>query len=274
MPFHLLAHERFDDGLRRIAREQLDIVVGHLDDDAMPFDDKVHSVRMRCKKLRGLLRLPQPVMGAAFEVEDHRFRDAARQLAVHRDGAVRSETAQAMGESAEAAAARRADESAAVLTRARHAMTDCRRAVDDWPMEVRDFADVAPGFSRTAHRAADAWLAAQRNPADAVFHRLRKWTKYHWYQVRILQPLDRPGLRERRSRLRRLQLVLGKAHDAAVLQAAEEAGAHPDAVLLESTIRHKEALYRKATRLGRRVFATRVDELVAGLARGSVGWVD
>ena len=77
MPFYLLDREPLATGLRRIAHEQIAIALRDLGDDDLPLHQRLHSLRSRTKKMRGLLRLPGPLMGAAFEIEDRRVHAAA-----------------------------------------------------------------------------------------------------------------------------------------------------------------------------------------------------
>ena len=92
VPFYIRQHEPIAPALRRIAHEQIGIALGKFADDAVPADQQVHSLRARCKKMRGLLRLPRPLMGDAFDVEDQRFRAAGKLLGVHRETEVLTRT--------------------------------------------------------------------------------------------------------------------------------------------------------------------------------------
>jgi CHAD domain-containing protein len=79
------------DGVRRIAVEQISAMLGEIDDASLGRDETVHQLRKRCKKLRGLVRLVRP----GFEddrSENATFRDAARGLSALRDADVLIET--------------------------------------------------------------------------------------------------------------------------------------------------------------------------------------
>src|SRR5215475_2007881 len=54
-------------------------------DRSRPDDERIHSIRKRCKKLRGLLRLVRPSLGDTYERENAYFRDVARALSPLRD---------------------------------------------------------------------------------------------------------------------------------------------------------------------------------------------
>ena len=151
-------------------------------------------------------------------------------------------------------------------------LVECLEDVEYWPLEIDGFVDIGPGFARTYRKCIEAWEQVLRDPGDEQFHRLRKWTKYHWYQVRILERLCKQELRERRERLRKLQVDLGDAHDLYSLQTILLSKAEPDMLLLERAIARKHELYADALKQGEGVFATSVDDLVARCAAWWVEW--
>src|SRR6056297_195459 len=94
MGYVLERDESVEDGVRRIAREQLDDAVDDLenliDDDPA---DAVHDVRKRCKKVRGLVRLVRPSLGEdTYRVANDTARDAGRHLSDLRDATALMET--------------------------------------------------------------------------------------------------------------------------------------------------------------------------------------
>ena len=157
MPFYLFKNEPIAQGLRRIAREQ--IVIGLRDsvDAALPAPEGVHSLRIRCKKLRGLLRLPQPLMGEVFTLEDHRIRNIARRLAENRDRDVIAKTIASFDGSDLQPYTEPNPVSQQDMEWAREALKKCLDAVDDWPLDLNGFYDIAPGFARTYRKTLRAW---------------------------------------------------------------------------------------------------------------------
>jgi CHAD domain-containing protein len=272
MTFHLLKHETIPDGLRRIAKEQIGAAIDYIDDDAMPMNTKVHSLRKSCKKMRGLLRLAKPLSGEALEIEDQRFRAAAKCLAAYRDTDVYTKTIESLVGRDAATKSLPSEISEGAIQESRNILTACLEDVENWPLELYGFVDIGPGFARTYRKCTNAWEEALRDPEDDKYHRLRKWSKYHWYQIRILERLNKSELRKRRKHVRKLQLDLGDAHDLFMLQSILASDADPDMQLLERAISRKHELYANALKLGHRVFATSVDELVADCATWWVQW--
>ena len=267
MPFYLLKNEPIAQGLRRIAREQIITGLGDSADDEIPVSQGVHSLRIRCKKLRGLLRLPQPLMGEAFALEDQRIREAARRLSENRDREVIARTIATFDGSDWQPDSEQYSVSRQDLEWPRRILTNCLDAIDDWPLDLHGFYDIAPGFARTYRKSVGAWQRLVALQSDHNFHRLRRWGKYHWYHIRILERLNKPVLRKRRKKLRKLQLTLGDAHDLALLQAFLCAKENTDERMLEQVTARKKELYAQANKTGRAIFSVPVSDLVADLSR-------
>jgi len=267
MPFYLKKNEPIDRGLRRIAREQIDIALENFRDETMPQHRQVHGLRTRCKKMRALIRLIELPMGEAFLAEDRQFHAAGKALNAHREREVLERTMQSVSGASNQAVDPPDPAAPEAIEQALAILSKCRRSVDHWPLRIDGFADIAPGFSRTYRKSIYAYREALQSPTDQNFHQLRKWVKYHWYHVRMLERLNKPKIRKQRKRLRKLHLILGDAHDLAVLQAVMEARESPDETLLNETIDRKNQLYADAIRMCGKIFARSADALIADYAR-------
>jgi hypothetical protein len=267
MSFYILNDESLAPGLRRIAHEQIGKVLGALADDSVPVENKVHAVRTCCKKMRSLLRLARPVMGETYKAQDRNLRSAAKRLAGHRDSDVVAKTIALLGGSVNADHAASQTVPAEAIEASGSILRECDATVDGWPLDIGGFDDIAPGFAWTYGKCLDAWGAVGHQPSDEAFHKLRRFTKYHWYQVRILERLNREAIHERRESLRKLQLALGDAHDIVLLQEAFATQRDPDTALLQRAIERKEALYAEAISLCEVVYAPSADDLVADFSR-------
>ena len=265
MPFHLFKHEDPNAGLRRVALEQIDIAVDGFADNTIPLGRKVHSLRARCKKLRGMLRLVRPMLGdEVYKDQDAQYRAAAKELAGSRDRDVALKTLGTLGIETESHG--HADVPADSVTRSLEILSACRAAVDAWPLAVAGFDELAPGFSRTYTKCLDAWAAVQLDPTDLNYHQLRKNAKYHWYHVRVLERINKKKIRERRHKLRDLQLTLGDAHDLYMLQSFLRGNTDYALSLYEQATARKHALYGRGAELASSVFAQTADEIEAEYA--------
>jgi CHAD domain-containing protein len=253
------------EGLQRIAREQIARVMHDFSDEQCAIEERVHSLRARCKKLRALLLLPGPLMGAAFAVEDDRLRTAGKRLGAVRDAHSRAQRMRALGAPG-LLHAPYSDEDAAAVEQSLADLRMTLAAIDDWPLPVHGFCDIAPGFARTYRNCVDSWSSLRQEASDANYHRLRKWTKNHWYQVRILERINRSTLRDRREGLRRLGALLGDAHDLVVL--LETSQGSIDGKLTTEAKRRKKKLYARAQKSAQKLFASHPDALLADMA----GW--
>ena len=272
MPFHLIRHEPVPAGLRRIALEEIDIVLSMFAEKALPVGEKVHALRSRCKKLRSLLRLPRSVMGEAFTVESRRFRAAARELAGHRDSDVAAKVLSSFNGYGNGLVASGNEVPAEDIDRALVMMRTARDAVDRWPIDDCDFTILSAGCGKTYRTCLRKWHDLLANPNDESFHRCRKWTKYHWYQVRLLEGMNTSELRLRRARLRKLQMFLGDAHDIVLVQHFLAAHEFRDADLLARLLDRKQELYDQALDIGHQVYAVSERDLLATLSRWWRDW--
>lgn len=229
--------ESVESGLKRIVREQIDRALAELADPAMDRHDAVHQVRKRCKKIRGLLRLVRPAFKPDFAAENAWYRDAARELAWVRDAQSILETHLRLadrfgGQLDEHAVAQvsawlserrdRATADAAALDAAverfRSRMVDGRRRVAGWTLTASGFDAVAGGLAKTYARGRRAMKTAYEAADTVHFHDWRKRVKYHWYHLRLLQPVNPALVKAQRDQADRIGERLGEEHDLALLR--------------------------------------------------------
>jgi CHAD domain-containing protein len=237
MTYRFKRKESVEEGIRRIATEQIDRALYEIDDDALDRHETVHQLRKRCKKLRALARLVRPAFPDYGRVNAI-FRDAARELSYLRDAHVVVETFDHLIERFEATVDAEAfrgvrDKLAehrdthgsdgegieSPIARFRDTMVATRTEIADWTLRTDGGRVVAAGASMTYKRARKAMGMAEDTPSTAVFHEWRKRMKYHWYHARLLKGcwpgLLKPWARE----AGRMSDLLGDEHDLAVLHA-------------------------------------------------------
>jgi CHAD domain-containing protein len=279
MSYRLYFNETLDDGLPRIAAEQVDRAIAELGGNGTDLAGAVHQVRKRCKKIRGLLRLFRGSLPAAYSQENAWFRDLARSLSSARD-------AQAMLECLDSlCAAFSQDLETDAFASVRHALEARRAATQhdaDLPQRVQDtaaklqdargrvlgwrpdqggFPAVEPGLSRTYRRARKALHASYRKPTPEQFHEWRKRVKYHWYHLRLLRELWPAPMKALAAESKQLADILGDDHDLAVLQETllqeHDALGEQDEIdaLVALAERRQGQLRAQAQTLGWRLFA-------------------
>ena len=265
--------------VRRLLRRQLDNALADLaEPGALGLEETVHDVRKRCKKVRGVIRLVRPGLGAEYRRANAEVRDAARELSSLRDahamlGAFDHVIAATHGDRLPGDAlervragllrhaARAAPADAAVLLeRARDHLARVRERIDRWAPDD-DVAIVLAGLTDNYRRGRRAFRHALDHPTDEALHEWRKRAKYGWHHVQLLHPVAPSVLGPMAKRLKDLSDGLGDDHDLAVLRATILAaprdfggrGAVDQAVALIDGVRAD--LQDRCNRLGARLYA-------------------
>jgi len=220
-PFRLDRRTAPPRAVRRVALAHLDYALAGLErGDARA----VHEARKTCKRLRALLRLLRPALGAAaYRLENRALRDAGRALAQNRDATVRVQTARALAAKNPALNpltrqlhARPRPITGAALRDARRRLRAERERVALWILEDLSAGALLAGLLAGYGRARRAHRHARRRGSAAALHEWRKQVKYHGYQGELLAPLWLE-LGRRGKRIERLGEQLGWHHDLDVL---------------------------------------------------------
>jgi CHAD domain-containing protein len=282
--FRLHRGEDTGDGIRRIARGQLDRASGELDAGTGmrgDLDGAVHETRKAFKRLRALVRLSRDALGDdVYRRENRIFRDAGRKLSGARDAAVLVETLDgltaryrdeldhdafrglrdALASEAAAASSALSDDRTAV-DQVEGTLEAARRRVGGWPLpDDGGPAVLEPGFERIYRRGRRALKAARKDSDTECLHELRKRAKDLWHAAQVLRPAAPKAMKQLARRAHALSDVVGDDHDLAVLRGAARerhaALAPGELALLEGLIARRRArLQRRALARGRRVYA-------------------
>ncbi len=231
MEYTLGPEESTLSGIRRVAREQLEGALLELRVSGEPVDARIHSVRKRMKKLRGLLRLVELSMDEdAFDRENDCFRSVANQLASARRAAALIGSLDALfarGGNDVEAAAREAFRARLVEERdraveavhgerhedARGALELALARLDEWPLTGDGWELVAGGFQKSYSRGRRSFRRAMRDTTAENLHEWRRWAKYHWYHLRLLSRVWPAVMNARSKTVDELGEILGAEHD-------------------------------------------------------------
>ena len=265
-------------GLQRTAVDQIDKAIAEIDDGDLDAQEKVHQVRKRCKKLRGLMRLVRPTF-AAYGRENRTFRDAAKELSHVRDSQVAIETydnligcyADQVDKSAFSSIRRRLVDRRRQthggrdldrkLAEVRKTMTESRGRAEAWTINAEGFEALAGGLGKTYKRARNAMKRAEDDRESAKLHEWRKRIKYHWYHARLVRDMWPEVVGAHRDAADELAELLGDHHDLAVLRHTllEEPDAFGDLAALEAFVglieRRQAVLEVHGFALGRKLLA-------------------
>ena len=130
-----------------------------------------------------------------------------------------------------------------------------------WPLDGLNWKQICGAVCKIYRRGQRALATAIDDPDTENFHAWRKRVKDVWYQLRILQPLNRTVLEEMARDAEVLGELLGNEHDLDFLWARLERECGDEALARELAQLHKligkrcKKLRRDALELGRRFYA-------------------
>jgi CHAD domain-containing protein len=274
--YRLARTEFVPDGMRRIARGQLDLCIEGLERQPnRKLDESVHDTRKRLKRLRASLRLQRAAIGDdTYRRENVALRDTGRKLSAPRDAAVLVETlddltrrfsdelpAQDVAplrerlESAHEQAVTELADDEATIARVRAELEDARTRSAAWTYDVGTFEALRPGLERIYRRGRKRMRAAAAETTDESLHEWRKRSKDLWHALQIVRPASPKRLKRLAKQAHDLSDLLGDDHDLAVLRGHVERrrGAWRTA-LLAVIDRRRAALQHDAFQLGAKVY--------------------
>lgn len=286
MAYRFKLAEPFEEGCKRIAREQIERAQCQLKETADPII-AVHETRKSLKRLRALLRLIRPSLGeSAFHEENAQVREIARILSSARDRHVLLETVAKL----EAASARKGlgqavrdvlnatngeqgpIVEAAAMRQAHGRLAEAKRRFARLRLAGHGFEIVGPGLEASYRRARRAFRAAYAELTDESFHEWRKGAQQHWRHMILLSRAWPACLNARVSESRRLSQLLGDDHDLVLLMAcvrselAERIGGE-QASMIERLARQRQQVLRSiAHPTGLRLFAEGANSLHCRMA--------
>lgn len=279
MSYRLKPDKTVQKNTRRIAREQIDKAIAEINDPELDRHEAIHQIRKRCKKLRGLVRLVRPELGKAYQRENARFRDIARNLAGMRDEQSMIEALERLLVTQEdnerssydpvldilrtkrdAVAASTQQDPGSLLAEARQALEKARGATGRWRLSADGFQAIR-GLDKTYERGRMDARNAFETEAVSDFHEWRKRVKYHSHHLQLLGPLwprvNKAWLRESKT----LADILGNDHDLALLDALLEsegdqlAESHTRQCLQTIIRKEQQHLRKEAWEISQRLYA-------------------
>jgi CHAD domain-containing protein len=278
MGFRLKLREPLPDGLKRVFREQIDSALRLCRHPAKERGVTVHEVRKHLKKLRAAMRLAVGEVGKNQHArEDRCVREIGRLVSDLRDAQVRLQTLIQLRDEAakkseenpfprieELLSLERESFSAAFAGWQKQAVPKLERVRErlaKWPLDHITWKQICRAVEKIYKRGQRGLAKTIKKPVPENFHAWRKRVKDIWYQLRILQPLNRVVLEEMAHDAEVLGELLGREHDFDFLMARLEKESGDDALgdelaRLQKLIRKRgRRLCRDAVELGRRFYA-------------------
>jgi len=278
MSYRLKSKELPSQGLKRIFREETQSALKLCRHPLKQRGVTVHETRKHLKKLRAALQLTAAEVGKDRHArEDRSLNQIAKLVSDLRDAHVRLQTLTRIredirGHSAahpfpkieELLSMERESFSAAFAGWRKQAIPEleaAKKRLSAWPLDDTTWKQICSAVAKSYRRGRDALAEVVKKPSPETFHEWRKEVKQLWYQLRLLQPLNRIVLEKIAGDAKTLGELLGLDHDFAFLLARldKERG---DSVLqaehaaLQKLIQKRSRkLQRDATELGRRFYA-------------------
>jgi CHAD domain-containing protein len=283
MGYLIYEAESLADGIRRIAREQVEQALEGLS-RLKERDKGIYEARKCSKRLRAIVRFVRLSVGeATYQRENAVLRNFADALAPARDSFIIIQTLDKVLASLpshptyvalratwlkEAKHLRNATlDNTALMHNLRTQLQAFVVRMDDWNLQPgEDFSLLAPNLYTTYARGQA--LAQHLSPqADVhLFHDWRKRVKHLWYQTTLLQAFGR--MDERIAQLDSLGDLLGTAHDYIVFEerlAALEASPELDA-LRQTAQQQRYALEQQALEQGAPFYRQRTLDFITEVA--------
>jgi len=282
MSFTFTEHEPVAAAIKRMAVEQIDLALRHLNNDSGDINESVHATRQSLKRIRALLALLRDELGKkVFAREWDCCRSAGRLLAGGRDAAAAVDTFEALigkfsGELApDAFAAERRFlterrevllrvmiEKEGALQKAGDLLSAARERVATWPVKHNDFDALDGGLRRSYRSGREGFRTVLSQPTPTNFHEWRRPVKLLWHQLQVLTPIWPEMMMTHGDELRTLSDQLNENHDLDVLRhillqspvSGEPDGDPSLAAFMDRRCRELEA---KALPLGERLYAER-----------------
>ncbi len=283
MAYRFKLNETFEEGSRRIAREQLERARRQLKKSA---DQAVavHETRKALKRVRALVRLVRPAIGeTVYEAENADLRDIAWILSTVRDRHVLAETltklrsVSSIGSSSasellhgifnDANGAEIATIEPAAKKEALERLAVAKHRFADFKVDGDGFDAIGPGLETSYRKGRRAFKQAYATWTDDAFHEWRKGVQHHWRHMLLLSSAWPQFCAAQASEARELSKILGDDHDLAMLAAfvrsepAERINAKQAALVEKLVRRRQQELRTRAYPAGMRLFALGAKEL-------------
>jgi len=278
MAFKLKLREALSDGLKRVFREQIDSALRLCQNPAKERGVTVHEVRKHLKKLRAAMRLAVGEVGKNCHAsEDRCVRKIGRLISDLRDAQVRLQTFTELRDRAakksqellftrteELLLLERESFSAAFAGWQKEAipqLESVKARLMEWQLDGLNWKQICGAVAKIYKRGQWGLAKTIADPVSENFHEWRKRVKDIWYQLRILQPLNRVVLEEMAHDAEVLGELLGREHDLNFLLArlekecGDEGLADELARLQKLIFKRCKRLRRDTLELGRRFYA-------------------
>lgn len=252
MPYRLQKNEPLEVGIKRAAEEQITSAIKHLE------ANNFYEARKNLKRVRAVLRLLKPQLGAIYQEENRRVRDAARRYSASRDADVSLEVLETFASFYKRNST--LDPQRHTLMNKRqpvdpaeslHELEGTRKRIEDWPVHGLTLASLESQVDQTYEQSRRAFRHARKTRTVEDFHEFRKSVKREVNQMKLLKP-EGPRIAE----LKTLSDALGDHHNLAVMM---------------SNLNQVSGRLRQLTRRQQKAYEERILSAAESLYKGAAG---
>jgi len=220
------------DSVKKISLGFVKDAISECKSKELTHEKKIHILRKRCKRIRGLLRIVRPHIGEAYGSENEFYRDLARKLSVTRDQHAAIETLNKLANIQRNIS--NTDlfkkiiqqieiklnklNSSALIDEFEIEISEGSPRINSWDININGFRAIEDGFKKTYKQGKKAMINAFNNPTAENYHEWRKRVKYHYFHLDLLAPIWIPIMRNFSKEADHLSEMLGYDHDLCVLK--------------------------------------------------------
>jgi len=222
----------------KVAFSQLKKSIQEIEDNSLSMDNKIHQLRKRCKKMRGLLRIIRPQLkdSSVYNAQNQYFKETAKQFSAIRDKKMLDDTFKKIVVKYNLDENRyiqilKSIESMIVqseISVQNHFATyraeyeNNKKNIKQYRLKKKNSKALDNGIKKGYKKAKKLKKKAYSTQSDKDFHQWRKWVKYHWYHMRLIKKNEKCVLGPRVKMSGMLADILGGEHDLSVFKSFVE----------------------------------------------------
>ncbi|MCD6258229.1 MAG: CHAD domain-containing protein, partial [Helicobacteraceae bacterium] len=219
---------------QKVALSQLKKSIEEIEDNSLSMDKKIHQLRKRCKKMRGLLRIirPQLQISGVYDAQNQYFKETAKQFSAIRDKRMLEETFKKIVlkynldenrymqivQSIESMKVQSEISVQNYFALYRAEFEENRKNIEQYRLKEKSSRALDKGIKKGYKKASKLKKKAYKTQSDKDFHAWRKWVKYHWYHMRLIKKNEECVLGPRVKVSGILADILGDEHDLSVFK--------------------------------------------------------
>lgn len=279
MSYSIKQNENVEKQSQKVAFSQLKKSIKEIENSTLGMAEKIHRLRKRCKKMRALLRVIRPELeeDTLYDEQNQYFKETANRFSATRDKKVLIDSfekiiskyslnknryihilksIESMQVQSKEAVQKQFD-----LYRAEYERN--RKNIKRYTLKKKGPKALDKGLKKGYRKAKKLQKRAYATELDKDFHQWRKWVKYHWYQIRLIEKNKKCILGARADSLKVLAGILGEEHDLSVFKSYLQGIKCKNKVdFIDCLKQEQDTLRSKAKKLGDKLFCEKKKKFI------------